>query len=108
MSTRLSKEKREQVLQKWERSGLTVAEFCRRQGLCYATVARWRREANEEPHKPKRSSFVEVEVAADEQPKNVETTEDWEQGGTTLCAELSLPGGAVLRIYGSKRNRARA
>ena len=34
---------RETVLQELDRSGISVAEFCRRRGLDYSTVMAWRR-----------------------------------------------------------------
>jgi hypothetical protein len=73
------------VLRELEQSGLSMAEFCRRRDLPYATVAAWRSAARREPVR-----FVEVEAA------------ESRAGGTgALCAELLLPGGAVLRVYQS-------
>ncbi len=37
------------VLRLLERSGQSVAEFCRDQGLPYGVVSRWRREARNRP-----------------------------------------------------------
>lgn len=72
------------VLRALEQSGLSMAEFCRRRGLCYGTVALWRSLARKSA-----ARFIEVETAAVES-KEVRSV---------LCAELALPGGAVLRVY---------
>jgi len=74
------------VLRALEHSGLSMAEFCRRRGLSYGTVAVWRSQARRAAGR-----FIEVE------------TPDWgpvrEARSAMLCAELALPGGAVLRVY---------
>ncbi len=72
------------VLRALESSGLSMAEFCRRRGLAYGTVALWRSQARRSAGR-----FVEVETTA------VESRE----ARSVLCAELTLPGGAVLRVY---------
>jgi len=74
------------VLRALEQSGLSMAEFCRRRGLAYGTVALWRSQARRSAGR-----FVEVETAAGVAPAcGVRAM---------LCAELALPGGAVLRVY---------
>lgn len=73
------------VLRALDQSGLSMAEFCRRQGLAYATVASWRSTARRRPAQ----GFVEVET----------TAERTSAMAAPLCVELSLPGGAVLRVY---------
>ena len=75
------------VLRALEQSGLSMAEFCRRRDLPYATVASWRSSARREPVR-----FVEVEAAEG-------TSALRHQAASSLCAELLLPGGAVLRVY---------
>ncbi len=77
------------VLRALEQSGLSMAEFCRRRELCYGTVALWRAQARRAAGR-----FIEVETAdAVGAPPP--------EAGAVLCAELSLPGGAVLRVYHS-------
>ena len=95
MGKRASEQKRRTVLQRLEESELNAAEFCRRQGLCYATVLRWRREASNGRRRP---SFVEVEVADAEHTDDVAGEE---VVASALCAELTFPGGTMLRIYGT-------
>ena len=76
------------VLRALESSGLSMAEFCRRRGLAYATVAAWR-----STERCRAGGFVEVE--ASDQAVAVNSP----MGSAALCAELLLPGGAVLRVY---------
>ena len=73
------------VLRALEQSGLSMAEFCRRRGLSYGTVAVWRSQARKGAGR-----FIEVETP-DAGPVR--------EGRAMLCAELALPGGAVLRVY---------
>jgi transposase-like protein len=77
-------DRRAAVLRELEQSGLSMAEFCRRRDLPYGTVAAWRSTARREPVR-----FVEVEAAPAGRPHDQDA----------LCAELLLPGGAVLRVY---------
>jgi len=77
------------VLRALERSGLSMAEFCRRRGLAYATVASWRSMARRAA-----ADFVEVETEL-----AAPSESDAGVAGGGLCAELVLPGGAVLRVY---------
>ena len=108
MGKRISIEKREGILRRLEESDLSVAEYCRRRGLRYATVMRWRREARVS----KRSgagvtgvtgvapavaagsgaAFVEVEVAQGKRARSA-------QSAPLLRAELALADGVLLRIY---------
>lgn len=74
------------VLRALEQSGLSMAEFCRRRGLCYGTIALWRSQARRAAGR-----FIEVETP-DASGAPLEAR-------TMLCAELALPGGAVLRVY---------
>ncbi len=80
-------DRRAAVLRELERSGLSMAEFCRRHELPYGTVAAWRSTARREPVR-----FVEVEPAGS-------LHEERDEGAGALCAELRLPGGMVLRVY---------
>jgi lambda repressor-like predicted transcriptional regulator len=76
--------RRAAVLRALERSGLSMAEFCRREELPYSTVAAWRSAQRREAGR-----FIEVESAVAPAMTAAEV----------LCAELVLPGGAVLRIF---------
>ena len=77
------------LLREFERSGLSMAEFCRRREVGYSTMAAWRRAARRGG-----AAFVEVE------PLELESGAPPAARNTgSLCAELVLPGGAVLRVY---------
>ena len=75
------------LLREFERSGLSMAEFCRRREVGYSNMTAWRRSCQERP-----VAFAEVEPILSGEP-----TESGSAGN--LCAELVLPGGAVLRVY---------
>ena len=84
------------LLREFERSGLSMAEFCRRREVGYSTMAAWRRAC-----RTRGAAFVEVEP--------VERGESMTGAGRgSLCAELMLPGGAVLRVYQINPTRGRA
>lgn len=99
---------RDAVLRELEGSGLSMAEFCRRHGLGYSTVAAWR--AARRRRKEAGMSFVELVTEApsslppeladagrsparDELPPPERCMQR-----PPLLAELALPGGAVLRV----------
>jgi hypothetical protein len=82
-------DRRAAVLRELEQSGLSMAEFCRRRDLPYGTVAAWRSGARREAVR-----FVEVETSQSSAGSPA-------RGTGVLCAELLLPGGAVLRVYQS-------
>jgi lambda repressor-like predicted transcriptional regulator len=97
MSTRRATAKeRAIVLRGLEASGQSMAAFCRERGLAYGTVATWRGKARQQPT----VDWVEVETLGGEVPRTLSETAG-EQGA--LSAELSLPGGVVLRIYRAAR-----
>ncbi len=80
-------DRRVALLREFERSGLSMAEFCRRRAVGYSTMAAWRRSCRE-----RSAAFVEVEPLESGELPAVRST-------GSLCAELMLPGGAVLRVY---------
>lgn len=83
------------LLREFEGSGLSMAEFCRRREVAYSTMMAWRRAGRQEvPRQGRRAAFVEVEAVG---VSRAEPARDPGQG--TVCAELVLPGGAVLRVY---------
>ena len=75
------------LVQTWSQSGLSQAEFCRRREVGYSTMAAWRRSVRRGT-----AAFVEVEALERVTPPAGRST-------GSLCAELMLPGGAVLRVY---------
>ena len=104
MGKRFSLRKREQVLHRLKGSGLSAAEYCRRRGLCYGTVMRWQREArvlDDNTDSESLPAFVEVEL---DQSKANQKPEKSPDTSATLCVELALPGGAMLRVYENGRS----
>lgn len=83
--------RRASLLREFECSGLTMAEFCRRREVGYSTMAAWRRACRPSPQP---GAFVEVEALGVSGAQPVT-----EGSQRNLCAELMLPGGAVLRVY---------
>ena len=75
------------LLREFEGSGLSMAEFCRRREVGYSTMAAWRRSGRRGT-----AAFVEVEPLESGDPPAT-------RSNGSLCAELMLPGGAVLRVY---------
>jgi len=69
------------ILRQFDESGLTRAEFCRRQGLDLTTFQRWRRRLENA-----QESFVEVAASA-------EPVAPW-------AMEIELASGAILRLRG--------
>ena len=83
------------MLRLLERSGQSVAEFCREQGLPYWLVSRWRREALKRTREAVR--WVELESEVDDAPASAMA-----EGGSSVgrvVAEVSLGGGVTIRIY---------
>jgi transposase-like protein len=80
-------DRRVALLREFEGSGLSMAEFCRRREVGYSTMAAWRRSARRGP-----AAFVEVEPLESVTPPANRST-------GSLCAELMLPAGVVLRVY---------
>lgn len=85
------------LLREFERSGLSMAEFCRRRGVGYSTMAAWRRTWRSRPA----TTFVEVEplLAGHGEGGGSTAVPVHDRSTGSLCAELMLPGGALLRIY---------
>jgi hypothetical protein len=82
------------VLRLLERSGQSVAEFCREQGLPYGG-ARWHREARNRTREA--VQWVELETEAESALPAAKL-----EGGSGLgrvVAEVSLGGGVTIRIY---------
>jgi transposase-like protein len=95
-NSQVTVKERASVLRRLDASGQSMAEFCREHGLAYGTVATWRAAARRQPA----VDWLEVETVKEEAPRMVRGTVV-EVG--ELSAELSLPGGVVLRIYREER-----
>ena len=89
--------RRAALLREFVGSGLSMAEFCRRRVVGYSTMAAWRRTWRRRPA----ATFVEVEPLLGGPGGGGGATAVAAHGRSpgSLCAELMLPGGAVLRVY---------
>lgn len=70
-----------------EASGLSVAEYCQRHGLCAGTFYTWRRHSRGGPAADAQVCFTEIGRVSAEAPQ-------W-------AAEVVLASGAVVRVDGS-------
>ena len=73
-----------QRISQWQASGLSVREFCARNGLATASFYHWRRVL--ERRAPERPAFVPVQVVADTPPSQAS------------ALELVLADGRALRV----------
>ena len=88
--------RRAALLREFEGSGLSMAEFCRRRGVGYSAMAAWLRAWRNRPA----AAFVEVEpLPAERNDGGSPAAAGKARCSGSLCAELVLPGGAVLRVY---------
>lgn len=82
-----------QILDDYDRSGLTQAAFCQQHGLALSNFHQWRRKLNNEA--PDSTAFVELTPAQGlddvKGPNNVLEHGHW-------LIELDLGGGRVLRL----------
>lgn len=81
---RYSTSERASILDRLATSGLSRAAFCRREGLCYATVSAW---LTRERRSERSSSLSLVEVSAEDPARSV-------AGGVTVA----LPSGLEVRF----------
>ena len=75
MSKSSAKERRAAWLRKFEVSGLSLAEFCRREDLAYSTVLNWRRLAREAASASLSPDFVVVEALQPQPESDVSVTD---------------------------------
>lgn len=75
-----------EILGRFEKSGLSSREFCRREGLAVSSLQRWRRRIGPAVQ----AEFVELVPA----PSPASSSE------TGWALELSLPNGVCLRLRG--------
>lgn len=84
-------ERRREVVGRLAASELSMAEFARREGITYAQLLAWRNRLSrgDSPGGDARASFAEVLV----EPEGARVS-------APCSAELVLPSGVVLRLYG--------
>ena len=86
--TRYTRQYKEEVLEAFESSSLSAAAFARHCGIKYSTFAAWvaARKRIRRPDSGAKPVFLVAEVPEESQPVGL---------------EVSLPGGAVLRVSDS-------
>jgi transposase-like protein len=104
-------EERAALIDECKASGLTIAEFCRRRGVGYSTMFKWmggagtagRENGSHTAAAEPAPRFVEVEMEGHENGAEARPVarplKRQSRPAAALCAELLLPGGAVLRVY---------
>jgi transposase-like protein len=100
---------KDRLIRQWEGSGLSQSEFCRQRGLSAGSLTRWRNQADRrataaaldggDPLTEVR--FVEAQCDSGE-PEPGPTSGD---RCPALLAELTLPGGILLRLYANPAHR---
>lgn len=90
-------------LRRFDRSQLTVVQFCRNEGVSQPSFYQWKKKLRQPPSdaKPKRSTagvqFMPLRLAT-ESANQVALKTD-EQAGTSLaCTTIELPGGVCIRV----------
>lgn len=79
---RRTREEWQEIAERFEQSGLSLAGFCKREGIAEGSFAKWRKRLQDE-ERASVGGFVECSVA--------------QAAPTPHELELSLPGGVVLR-----------
>lgn len=94
---RTPRERREELLDEFEKSGLSGARFAAMIGVRYQTFAGWRRRRRREGPKPP------VPVAVSHRPQLVEAVVEERVGDGCEVLRLELPGGAVFELRHRKQ-----
>jgi transposase-like protein len=80
--------RRAELVREYQQSGLTQAEFARREGIKYATFAGWVLKATKQPPAPSPIQFAQLRLPAQASPSpSAETTQ----------LEVRLPDGTSVR-----------
>ena len=82
---RTSREQRRQILDEFERSGVSAVEFARRSGLKYSTLAGWRHRHTHRPGRVRPVRLLEAVLPTAPVP-------------SLTALPVLLPGGARLEI----------
>lgn len=124
MGSRFSSDVRAAILQRFYLSGVSLAAFCRQEGLAYQSVRAWRKALRGDGRLNGRSAagpeFLEV-VCGEASRGSTEASllsrafgvnppgpGPVVQAGSGLIAELSLPGGFCLRVFSGQAAPAMA
>lgn len=89
---RYSDEERQWVLEEFRASGLSLAAFCRREGLCYATVGAWHRRERFGDNAEGTGTVTLVELRSD--------SESTKEAGTEAVIDVVLADGTRVCFSG--------
>ena len=102
-------QERREIVARFEESGLSLAEFARREDLAYWKLLSWRRRFAEESSPGESGAdpveefptpaFAEFVVAKPPFDAVAMRSEEALCGRPPLLVEVALPGGAVVRVY---------
>ena len=91
-SPELAREWRDRVC-RFEQCGLTVAEFCQREGYSAASFYQWRRRLADASEFNQKAAFVPVELST-----AALTFPNQNEPGEQTDLRIELPGGGLVRL----------
>lgn len=80
---------RRELVRRCSESGLSAAEFCRREGISYGHLAAWKKRLRGESSHERAFAELLVEKSGAEKDKRERA----------VHVEIALPGGAVVRVF---------
>ena len=83
---RRSRRAQQEIIERFEASGLAQGEFCRREGIALSSLQRWRKRSRQAV----RSDFVELRPAV--------MTATAPEAAARWTVEVMLPNGACIRF----------
>ncbi len=93
----LSPDQRNRLVKKWEKSGLTQANFCKKQNIFEWEFSNWKTKMIREAKKAaasKRPGFVEVRVDKEKPPETTKPLTNIASSGR-IVAEFHFSGGSI-------------
>lgn len=96
----------QRVLEAWQRSGLDLPSWCRREGIEYERVRRWRsqlatRSHSSQPSPTAKPTFLPVRVIASERPPEMAARFELElAGGRRLHVPAQFDAASLCRLLG--------
>jgi transposase-like protein len=94
---------RRELVTRWEQSGLSMAEFCRREGMPYWQLLSWRKRIAQLDESASGFAELVVKASADECEEQRGTSVEEENATAAshrALLEIALPGGACVRVFG--------
>ena len=89
--TRRTEEEKLSLIQEWEKSGLSIASFCRQHGFADSLFYSWLKQYRPKREEQPQSEFIPLQITA--APAAIT------QDTPSLYAELILTGGASVKFY---------